>query len=133
MFDILVVFLPLLGSVIAGIITFVPAEDKAKKHSLDMAAQTVTCMGLLLSMAFAILVFWDVALGGNARTTELFTWIDSGALEVSWALKVDTLTSVMMIVVTVVSAMVHVYSVGYMHHDTSIPRFMSYLDRKSVV
>ncbi|MBT6084177.1 MAG: NADH-quinone oxidoreductase subunit L [Rhodospirillaceae bacterium] len=127
MFDILVVFLPLLGSVIAGIITFVPAEDKAKKHSLDMAAQTVTCMGLLLSMAFAILVFWDVALGGNARTTELFTWIDSGALEVSWALKVDTLTSVMMIVVTVVSAMVHVYSVGYMHHDTSIPRFMSYL------
>jgi len=127
MLDILVVFLPLLGSVLAGIITFVPAADKAKQHALDLAAQWVTCGGLVLSMVCAIFVFWDVAMGGNARTTELFTWIDSGALEVSWALKVDTLTAVMMIVVTVVSAMVHIYSVGYMHHDPCIPRFMCYL------
>ncbi len=127
MLDILVVFLPLLGSVLAGIIVFVPAADKAKQHSLDLAAQWVSCGGLVLSMICAIVVFSDVALGGNAHTTELFTWIDSGALEVSWALKVDTLTSVMMIVVTVVSAMVHIYSVGYMHHDPCIPRFMSFL------
>ena len=127
MLDILVVFLPLLGSILAGIITFVPAEDKAKQHGLDLAAQWVTCGGLVLSAICAVVVFWDVALGGNPRTTELFTWIDSGALEVSWALKVDTLTAVMMIVVTVVSAMVHIYSIGYMHHDPCIPRFMCYL------
>ena len=127
MLDILVVFLPLFGSVIAGIIIFVPAADKEKQHSLDLLAQWATCASLVLSMICAIVVFKDVALEGNARTTELFTWIDSGALEASWALKVDTLTAVMMIVVTVVSAMVHIYSVGYMHHDTAIPRFMCYL------
>ncbi|MBB54924.1 MAG: NADH-quinone oxidoreductase subunit L [Magnetovibrio sp.] len=127
MLDILVVFLPLIGSVMAGIIVFVQAADKEKQHSLDMLAQWVTCSGLVLSMICAIVVFNDVAIEGNARTTELFTWIDSGALEASWALKVDTLTAVMMIVVTVVSSMVHIYSVGYMHHDTAIPRFMCYL------
>ena len=81
----------------------------------------------MLSAICAIILFKDVALDGNARVTELFTWIDSGSLEVSWALRVDQLTSVMMIVVTGVSAMVHIYSCGYMHHDKSIPRFMSYL------
>ena len=127
MLDFLVVFLPLVGSIIAGVIAFIPAADKDKQHSLDTLSQWVTCSGLVLSMLCAFFVFKDVALDGNARTTELFTWIDSGALEVSWALKVDTLTAVMMIVVTVVSAMVHIYSIGYMHHDNAIPRFMCYL------
>ncbi len=127
MLDILVVFLPLIGSILAGALVFVDAPDKEAKHKLDLAAQWISCTGLVLSLFGAIAIFWDVALGGNAHTTELFTWIDSGALEVSWALKVDTLTAVMMIVVTGVSAMVHIYSVGYMHHDPSIPRFMSYL------
>ena len=127
MLDILVVFLPLIGSILAGALVFVDAPDKEAKHKLDLAAQWISCSGLVLSLFGAIAIFWDVALGGNAHTTELFTWIDSGALEVSWALKVDTLTAVMMIVVTGVSAMVHIYSVGYMHHDPSIPRFMSYL------
>ena len=81
MLDIFVVFLPLIGSVMAGIIVFVQAADKEKQHSLDMLAQWVTCSGLMLPMICAIVVFNDVALEGNARTTELFTWIDSGALE----------------------------------------------------
>ena len=127
MLEIMVVFLPLIGAVLAGLLTFVDAPDKAKKHKLDLAAQWITCTGLGLAMLAAIAVFADVAIGGHARTTDLFTWIDSGTLEVSWALKVDTLTAVMMIVVTGVSAMVHIYSVGYMHHDPCIPRFMSYL------
>jgi NADH-quinone oxidoreductase subunit L len=127
MLDILVVFLPLIGAALAGALTFVDASDKEKKHKLDLAAQWITCSGLVLSMFCAIAVFADVAIAGHARTTQLFTWIDSGTLEVSWALKVDTLTAVMMIVVTGVSAMVHIYSVGYMHHDPCIPRFMSYL------
>ena len=58
---------------------------------------------------------------------KLFTWFASGGLDVDWALRVDTLTAVMLIVVTGVSSMVHVYSVGYMAEDPSIPRFMSYL------
>ena len=127
MIEKLVVFLPLIGAIIAGVIVFMPSDEKEKQHQRDTLAQIITCAGLVLSAVFAIAVFSDVALGGNPKTIELFTWIDSGSFEISWALKVDTLTAVMMIVVTVVSAMVHIYSIGYMHHDGCIPRFMSYL------
>ncbi|HBT41952.1 MAG TPA: NADH-quinone oxidoreductase subunit L [Rhodospirillaceae bacterium] len=127
MIEILAVFLPLVGAALAGVIVFMPQADKHKQHKMDTLAQWITCTGLVLSAICAIILFKDVALDGNARVTELFTWIDSGSLEVSWALRVDQLTSVMMIVVTGVSAMVHIYSCGYMHHDKSIPRFMSYL------
>ncbi|MCP5367443.1 MAG: NADH-quinone oxidoreductase subunit L [Hyphomicrobiales bacterium] len=123
------VFLPLLGSAAAGVLTFLapPVEEKERRHRYDTAAQWLTSGPLLLSTVLAWIIFFDVTMGGNARTVDLFTWIDSGALEVSWALRVDSLTAVMMIVVTTVSAMVHVYSHGYMHHDRSIPRFQSYL------
>ena len=127
MIEILAVFLPLVGAILAGVIVFMPQADKHKQHTMDTLAQWITCTGLVLSAICAVILFKDVALDGNARVTELFTWIDSGSLEVSWALRVDQLTSVMMIVVTGVSAMVHIYSCGYMHHDKSIPRFMSYL------
>ncbi|MEQ8503711.1 MAG: NADH-quinone oxidoreductase subunit L [Rhodospirillales bacterium] len=127
MIEILAVFLPLVGSVLAGLIVFMPQDDHDKQHKMDTLAQWITCTGLILSAICAVILFKDVALDGNARVTELFTWIDSGSLEVSWALRVDQLTAVMMIVVTGVSAMVHIYSCGYMHHDKSIPRFMSYL------
>ena len=127
MIEILAVFLPLIGSALAGLIVFMPQDDKAKQHKMDVLAQWITCTGLILSAICAVILFKDVALDGNARVTELFTWIDSGTLEVSWALRVDQLTAVMMIVVTGVSAMVHIYSCGYMHHDKSIPRFMAYL------
>ena len=88
----LIVFLPLVASVIAGLIAFTPVDDKTKQARLDAAAQWVTCGALVLSMILAVIVFIDVALGDNPRTVELFTWIDSGALEVSWALKIDSLT-----------------------------------------
>src|SRR3546814_10489860 len=93
----------------------------------DLGSQIVTCGALLISAALATVVFFDVAIGGNARVTEIFTWFDSGSFEASWSLRVDSLTAVMLIVVTWVSALVHVYSVGYMHHDKSVPRFMAYL------
>ena len=127
MIEILAVFLPLVGAALAGVIVFMPQADKHKQHTMDTLAQWITCSGLVLSAICAVILFNDVALNGNARVTELFTWIDSGSLEVSWALRVDQLTAVMMIVVTGVSAMVHIYACGYMHHDKSIPRFMSYL------
>ena len=128
MIETILVFLPLIGSIIAGIITFAAiGADKHRKHTLDQAAQYVTCGLMLVSAALAVVTFFDVGIGGNARTTELFTWIQSGSFELSWALKVDTLTAVMMVVVCGVSSMVHVYSIGYMHHDSSVPRFMCYL------
>jgi NADH-quinone oxidoreductase subunit L len=123
-----VVFLPLLGSILAGLLALCPSEDQKVKAHIDLAAQWITCAAMLLAMVFAMFVFIDVVVHGDVRSIELFTWIDSGALELSWALKLDTLTAVMMLVVTVVSAMVHVYSVGYMHHDPGIPRFMAYLN-----
>ena len=123
-----VVFLPLIGSILAGILAFYRHGQKHERsHAIDQMSQWITCGAMVLSMLAAIVVFFDVALGGNPQTVELLTWIDSGTLEVSWALKVDTLTAVMMIVVTVVSTMVHIYSIGYMHHDGHVPRFMAYL------
>jgi len=112
------VFLPLLGSIVAGFFG---------RFIGDRGAQLVTCTLLGISAACSALIFKDVAIDGNAVTITLLHWLQSGSLDVSWAIKFDTLTAVMMIVVTWVSFMVHVYSVGYMSHDPSIPRFMSYL------
>ncbi len=112
------VFLPLLGFLIAGLFG---------RWIGDRGAQIVTCGALGLSTVLAWILFFDVAMGGNPRTVPLFDWIVSGDFAVDWALKVDQLTAVMLIVVTTVSAVVHVYSVGYMSHDKSIPRFMAYL------
>ncbi|MBT3238972.1 MAG: NADH-quinone oxidoreductase subunit L, partial [Rhodospirillaceae bacterium] len=90
-------------------------------------AQWLTCGPLVISAVLAVITFNDVAMNGNAVTIHLFDWFTSGDFKVDWALRVDSLTAVMMIVVTVVSAMVHIYSVGYMDHDPNVPRFMSYL------
>jgi NADH-quinone oxidoreductase subunit L len=112
------IFLPLLGSIVAGFFG---------RALGDRGAQIVTCTLLGVSAALSAVIFKQVAIDGNAVTVPLMTWIQSGTVDVSWALKFDTLTAVMMIVVTWVSFMVHIYSVGYMSHDPSIPRFMSYL------
>ena len=113
-----IVFLPLLGSLIAGF---------GNRAIGDRPAQLVTCAGMFGALGLSIIAFFDVALGGNPVTVDLFTWISSGSMHASWALKFDTLTAVMLIVVTGVSTMVHVYSIGYMSHDPSKPRFMAYL------
>ena len=112
------IFLPLLGAVIAGFFG---------RWISDRGAQLVACAGLLLSAVFGVLIFVDVVFHGHSTTTELFTWIDTGELQVNWALRFDPLSAVMVAVVTVVSSMVHIYSIGYMAHDKGIPRFMSYL------
>jgi NADH-quinone oxidoreductase subunit L len=121
------IFLPLVGFLIAGTLALFTPEDEKKRKANDRLAQIVTCTGLLISAALSIAIFFDVGLHGNAKTVHLFTWIQSGTFDVSWALRFDTLTAVMMIVVTGVSSMVHVYACGYMSHDPNIPRFMGYL------
>ncbi|CUW40647.1 NADH-quinone oxidoreductase subunit L [Magnetospirillum sp. XM-1] len=112
------VFLPLLGAVVAGLFG---------RFIGDRGAQIVTCTLLVASAVMAGLIFQKVAIGGEAQTVVVAEWIRSGTMAVNWSLKVDTLTAVMLIVVTWVSAAVHVYSVGYMSHDPSIWRFQSYL------
>ena len=116
--EVAAVILPLIGAVIAGLFG---------RFVGDRGAQLVTCGLMLLATALSVPIFVDVALGGAERHTELFSWIISGSLEATWAVKIDTLSAVMLLVVNGVSAMVHVYSIGYMHHDRSIPRFFSYL------
>ncbi|RMF10454.1 MAG: NADH-quinone oxidoreductase subunit L [Alphaproteobacteria bacterium] len=113
-----IVFLPLIGAIIAGFFG---------RWIGDRGAQLVTCSLLVVSALLSIIAFFDVALGHGGARIELFTWFDSGDFAASWALRIDTLTAVMLVVVTGVSSLVHIYSVGYMSHDTSIPRFMSYL------
>ncbi|MCC7271636.1 MAG: NADH-quinone oxidoreductase subunit L [Alphaproteobacteria bacterium] len=112
------IFLPLVAAVVAGFFG---------RWIGDRGAQIVTCGALLISMVLGWVILYVVGFRGETRTIELFTWIQSGGLEAAWALRFDTLTAVMVFVVTTVSAMVHVYSVGYMSHDHSIPRFMAYL------
>mgnify|MGYP001093662373 CR=1 FL=1 len=114
----LAIFLPLIGGVIAGVFG---------TRMGDRASQLVTTVPMLIAATLSCYLLWDVGLKGNERTIQLFTWIDSGALELNWALRFDTLTAVMVFVVNVVSSMVHVYSIGYMSHDAHKPRFMAYL------
>jgi NADH-quinone oxidoreductase subunit L len=114
----LCIFLPLFGAAIAGLLG---------PWIGNRGARIVTCGSLLISAVFSLFIFNEVALNSNPVTIPLFNWMSSGAFEVDWSLRFDTLTAVMIVVVTVVSCAVHFYSIGYMHHDPSIPRFFSYL------
>jgi NADH-quinone oxidoreductase subunit L len=117
----LIVFLPLVAAAIAGLFCRVIG---------DRPAQVVTSAALLIAAALSIFVFVRIGFGpedGKRMVVGLFEWIGSGSLDIAWSLRVDTLTAVMLIVVTGVSSMVHIYSIGYMADDPSIPRFMSYL------
>ena len=113
-----IVFLPLFGAIVAGWLSL--------SHR-DRAAELVTVTCLLLSLLFSIIAFAKVAIGGQPITIDLARWIVSGDFEAMWRLRFDTLTAVMLIVVTGVSSMVHLYSVGYMSHDNARARFMAYL------
>jgi NADH-quinone oxidoreductase subunit L len=114
----LVVFLPLLAAIIAGF---------SGRVIGDRGAQLVTCGALCLSAVLGILLFQDIMGQSVPHVQTLVTWIAAGGVDVAWSLRLDTLSGVMILVVTIVSAMVHIYSVGYMAHDPGIPRFMAYL------
>jgi NADH-quinone oxidoreductase subunit L len=91
------------------------------------AAEVITTMLLLISAALSWVAFVDVGLLHHAARIDLLPWINSGDLKIAWTLRVDTLTAVMLVVVTSVSSLVHLYSIGYMHEDPNRPRFMAYL------
>ena len=116
-----IVFLPLAGAILAGFFSRYLGGDKF--------ANLVTCSFLVLAAILSWIVLFQVGfLGeGAARTVTLFRWVATGDFAFDWALRVDTLSAVMMMVVTTVSSIVHIYSIGYMEHDPSKPRFMAYL------
>jgi len=91
------------------------------------AAEVVTTVLLLTAAALSWMTLVDVGFLHHDARVQLFTWINSGDLVINWALRVDTLTAVMLVVVTSVSSLVHLYSIGYMHEDPNRPRFMAYL------
>ncbi len=90
-------------------------------------SELITTSALILSCILSWIVFWRVGFGHETAHVAVERWITSGELDVSWAFRIDTLTAVMFVVVTTVSALVHVYSIGYMHDDPSRPRFFAYL------
>ncbi len=115
----IIVFLPLLAALIVGL--------TVRTISVKLSQQ-LTCGAMVLSAVLSGFVFLDFASGiGHAHKANILPWIVSGDFVADWTLRVDALTAVMLVVVTWVSAVVHLYSVGYMSHDEHQPRFMAYL------
>lgn len=112
------VFLPLIAAFLVGM---------QSRTISNRSAQVLTCGALVFSAIFSAIIFYQTVFLDHSGVVELFRWLDSGSFKVNWALRVDSLTAVMLVVVTWVSAVVHIYSVGYMSHDPHVPRFMSYL------
>tara|TARA_E500000178_G_scaffold167914_1_gene167292 strand:- start:2367 stop:4271 length:1905 start_codon:yes stop_codon:yes gene_type:complete len=112
-----VIFLPLIGSVLTYF---------GKRFGV-LFSQVFSCLMISLSAVLSSLIFYDGIINGNYGNYVIFEWINSGNLNVNWSIKIDPLSSVMIMVVTSVSALVHIYSIGYMSHDPHKPRFMSYL------
>lgn len=113
-----IVFLPLIGAALAGFFG---------RRIGDKGSMFITASLVVIAAVFSAITFFDVAVGGNPQHIILLEWMKSGDFELNWALKVDTLTSVMLFVVTSVSSLVHIYSMGYMSEDEHKPRFFAYL------
>ena len=152
-----IVFLPLLGFVIAAVLSMAShklgvavehghaahaaaagaehahddhhaAEVSPHEESRSRAAEYAATGLLLVSAALSWIAFAQVGLGDQgASRVVIARWFSSGALQVDWALRIDTLTVVMLVVVNTISSLVHLYSIGYMHEDPHRPRFFAYL------
>jgi NADH-quinone oxidoreductase subunit L len=153
-----IVFLPLIGAILAGLISLAGARTRhpggspgADTHaggvhaeaagahaaaedghadessaSGSRLAELITTSLLFFAMILAWIALANAGIGRDARIP-LATWFASGDLKIEWALRIDTLTAVMLVVVTTVSAFVHLYSIGYMEEDPHRPRFFAYL------
>jgi NADH-quinone oxidoreductase subunit L len=161
-----IVFLPLVGAILAGLIALAGARARfpsgspsadahgAEHHAHEHAqhdqgaahadshhdahhptepaaagsrpAELITTSLLFVSMILSWIAFATVGFGQDAHVS-LFNWMTAGDLKVDWAIRVDTLTAVMLVVVTTVSAFVHLYSIGYMAEEPYRPRFFCYL------
>ena len=116
--EIALLFLPLLASITAGFF---------RTYIGDRTSEIITSLFVSISAVLSLFLFYQVTVNHYESNVVIATWINSGTLDVNWSIKVDALSSVMLVVVTLVSSLVHIYSIGYMSHDPHKPRFMAYL------
>ena len=116
--EFLAIFLPLAGFFIAGF---------GGRRLGQKGAELICSFFMLMSLAASFALLDSYVFSGMQNVFPLMTWIDLEGLKVDWALRFDTLSVVMILVVNIVSTMVHVYSAGYMADDPDRPRFFSYL------
>ena len=116
--ELTLLFLPLIGSIISGFFG---------KRLGDRNSEILTSTLVSISTILSILIFYKVIFENYNNNVIISSWINSGFLSVNWSIKIDALSSVMLVVVTLVSSLVHIYSIGYMSHDPHKTRFMSYL------
>ena len=112
-----IIFLPLLGAIVGYL------GKSATRHFSEITTSIFICLSAILS----IVVFWQGIHNDIYGNYIIFEWISSGTFKSNWSINIDPLSSIMLVVVTFISALVHVYSIGYMSHDPHKPRFMSYL------
>jgi NADH-ubiquinone oxidoreductase chain 5 len=113
-----IIFLPLLGAFIAGFFGRLIGKQ---------GATIITTFSVFLSSIFSLLAFYEVILCHSVCSFKLFTWMESNSLIISWGFLFDALTVTMLVVVTFISTLVHLYSISYMSEDPHLPRFMAYL------
>ncbi len=113
-----IVALPLIASIISGFFG---------RYIGDRNSEIVTSLLVSIAAIFSFIVFYNVIINQYEDNIVIATWMNSGTLNVNWSMKIDPLSSVMLVVVTSISALVHIYSIGYMSHDPHKPRFMAYL------
>ena len=113
-----ILFLPLIASIISGFFG---------KFIGDKGSEIITSLFVSISAILSFVVFYKVINDGYSNNLIIATWINSGSLNANWSINVDALSSVMLVVVTLVSSLVHIYSIGYMSHDPHKQRFMAYL------
>ena len=117
-----IILLPLIGFLISCSLSFF----KSNKF-IDRAAEIITSLFITITAIFSFYIFIDNIGDPSFVSIKLFNWISSGSFNADWSIYLDTATRVMLVVITSVSALVHIYSIGYMSHDDSKPRFMGYL------
>ena len=113
----LLIFCPLIGSILGY----------AVKSLGDRYSEVITTSLVIISTILSVIVFYNGFIYDLYGNYKILEWISSGNLKVNWSINIDPLSSIMLVVVTSVSSLVHIYSIGYMSHDPNKPRFMSYL------
>ena len=113
----LLIFFPLLGSILGY----------SAKFLGDRYSEVITTTLVILSAIFSGIVFYNGITHDQYGNYKILEWISSGNFQVNWSINIDPLSSIMLVIVTSVSSLVHIYSIGYMSHDPNKPRFMSYL------
>ncbi len=113
-----IIFLPLIGSIISGFFGKLIGER---------GSEIITSFFVSISAILSIFIFYNVTIFDYNNNLIIASWISSGSLIVNWSINIDALSAVMLVVVTLISALVHIYSIGYMSNDPHKPRFMAYL------